>query len=324
MKKPLISIVLPVFNVEGYLMGCLKSIAKQTYSNIEVIMVNDGSTDNSREICSRFSEKDSRFRLFDKPNGGLSDARNFGISKINGDFITFIDSDDYVDNDYIGYLYSLLAVNHVKMSICQHRTIFSNGKVEHHFYHGSESILSEEALKRLLYSNEIDTSAWAKLFSKDLFNEVSFPAGKLFEDIATVYKLIIMSKNVAVGYDEKYNYVYRSQSIVNGKFNLKKLDLVEMTMKMGEDVIKKFPTLKKAVRRRVVYARISTLNQMVGTSGYETLRHGLVKKIRFNGYKVLFDFKAPRRDKIALILIYIGYPVYSSFWKGYLKLKKGI
>ena len=101
---PLISVVLPVYNVENYLEKCLNSVVKQTYKNIEIIIVNDGSLDSSIDICNKYANKDSRIKVFTKPNGGLSDARNFGIKKSMGEFITFIDSDDYVTDDYVEYL----------------------------------------------------------------------------------------------------------------------------------------------------------------------------------------------------------------------------
>lgn len=324
MSTPLISIIIPIFNVEKYILNCLQSVNKQTYKNIEVIMVNDGSTDTSRESCIRMSLIDSRFKLFDKINGGLSDARNFGVNKCNGDYITFIDSDDYIDEDYIEYLYSLLKKNDVKMSICQHRTVFSNGNIENHIYHGKEKMSSEETLQRLLYSDEIDTSTWAKLYDRSLFEKVKFPVGKLFEDIATTYKLIIKSEYVAIGKKEKYNYIYRKQSIVNANFNLRKLDLIEMTDKMGDEVEKQFPTLTNGVIRRKTYARISTLNQMSSTKGFPETKKNIIHQIRLNGYKVLFDIDSPLRDKIALTMIYCGYPIYNFFWKKYIGIKKGI
>lgn len=324
MNEPLISIVIPVYNVENYIFKCLKSITNQTYKNIEVIMINDGSTDNSRKICDVFVKDDSRFKIFDKINGGLSDARNFGVEKSKGKYITFVDSDDYVDDDYVEYLYRIIKRNGVRMSICQHRTLFNNGKVEGHSYHGVEKISSENALRRLLYSNEIDTSAWAKLYEAKMFDDIAFPFGKLFEDIATTYKFIMKSSYIAVGNQEKYNYVYRSKSIVNGKFNLKKLDLIEMTNGMGKDVVKKYPSLKKGTIRRNVYAEISTLNQFDNVQKYKGVKKNIIKQIRRDGYKVLVDPNSPLRDKMAISLIYLGYPIYIIFWKMYIRLKKGI
>ena len=114
---PLISVVLPVYNVENYLEKCLNSVVKQTYKNIEIIIVNDGSLDSSIDICNKYANKDSRIKVFTKPNGGLSDARNFGIKKSMGEFITFIDSDDYVTDDYVEYLYSLVEKYNCKMDL---------------------------------------------------------------------------------------------------------------------------------------------------------------------------------------------------------------
>ena len=130
MKKNLISVILPIYNVSDYLDRCMKSVINQTYKNIEIIMVDDGSTDDSALKCDEYKEKDDRIVVFHKENGGLSDARNYGIKRASGDYITCVDSDDFVDLDYIEYLYSLITKYNVKMSICQHRVLYSNGKVK--------------------------------------------------------------------------------------------------------------------------------------------------------------------------------------------------
>ncbi|HJE45710.1 glycosyltransferase family 2 protein [Levilactobacillus namurensis] len=322
--EPLISIVVPVYNVEHYLLKCLDSLAKQTYKNIEVLLIDDGSTDDSKAICYKVVKDDTRFKYFYKVNGGLSDARNFGIDKSSGEYLTFVDSDDYVDRDYVSYLYGLLNGKKIKMSICQHRTVFTNGSVEHHLYNGAKVLSAKGTLERLLYSDGIDTSAWAKLYRSDIFESIRFPVGRLFEDIATTYKCIIESGYVAVGAEEKYNYIYRAQSIVNGKFNLGKLDLIEMTIVMGNDVVKTFPSLGKAVQRRIVYANLSTLNQMSQEKKYPIVKRKMIKVIRKKTFGILKDPQVPKRDKIALIILRINYPIYNLLWRCYLKVKKGI
>lgn len=324
MGTPLISIIIPVYNVERYLAKCLESVRNQTYTNIEMILVNDGSTDNSQQICEEFVNKDSRFILFTKTNGGLSDARNYGVNQASGRYVSFVDSDDFIDAEYVEYLYDLVNDNDVDMSVCQHRIIFSNGRVENQKYHGKTKIFAEEAIERILYSNEMDTSAWAKLYDKKLFSAIHFPVGKLFEDIGTTYKFILEAKVIAVGAECRYNYIYRPQSIVNGSFSLKKFDLIDMTNSMCNSVVQTFPELDKAALRRKVYSELSTLNQMNGVKKYKKEKKSLIQDIRKESFKVLRDVNAPNRDKVALLMLLLGYPIYSFIWRTYISVKKGI
>jgi len=316
-KKPLISIILPIYNIKRYLFVCMESLFNQTYKNIEFLMVDDGSTDGCDKLCDEYLLKDNRIRVFHKKNGGLSDARNYGIERANGEYITCVDPDDYVDNDYIEYLYSLIKKYGTKMSICQHRVHYNSGSIKEKGTFGDEVIKTEKCLERLLYHDVIDTSAWAKLYQRDLFKNVKYPKGKIFEDIATTYALMFQCNEIAVGYESKYNYIFHNNSIVNGTFKPNKFDLVEMTDKMGIDVIKKYPKLKDAVMRRRVYARLSTINQMLNVDEYNKERSELIKFVNKNRNNVMFNRKVPKRDKAALILLAISYKLYRFCWLSY-------
>lgn len=315
--ESLISIIVPVYKVEAYIHRCLKSIISQTYRNLEIILVDDGTPDNSGCICEEYAEKDNRISVYHKENGGLSDARNYGIRKSKGEFITCIDSDDYVDKDYISYLNELVHKYGTKMAICQHRTFYDNGSVVDHGGHGDDILETELCLKRMLYHDVIDTSAWGKLYHRDLFLTVEYPKGKIFEDIGTTYKLISQCKEVAVGYESKYNYIFHNNSLVNGSFNKKKLDMLEMTDVMAEEVLVNYPNLKKAVLRRQVYARFSTLNQMLNEDNYNEERQEIIKFIKISTRSILKDKDAPKRDKLALILLNVNYNLYRIVWESY-------
>ncbi len=321
MGEQLISVILPVYNIKMYLKKCMNSIFAQTYKNLEIIMVDDGSTDGSGVVCDEFSALDKRVVVFHKKNGGLSDARNYGIERANGEYITCIDPDDFIDSDFISYLYELICRYGTKMSLCQHRVLFDNGKIDEKGSSGEEVLSNKVCIERMMYHDVIDTSAWAKLYHKDLFRDVRYPYGKLFEDIATTYKLMLQCEKIAVGYKSKYNYIIRQTSIVNCSFNPKKFDLLESTDGMAEDVIRKYPDLKNAVLRRRVYARFSTLNQMLGVKGWEDKRNEMIQFIKENSKTVLADKKTPKRDIIAIRLLSLGYPVYSVFWKLYRRNK---
>ena len=126
MEEELISVILPIYNVEKYLEKCLKSVINQTYKNLEIILVDDGSKDNSPQICDEYAVKDKRIVVIHKSNGGLSDARNAGIEIAKGKYIALIDSDDYVEKDYVQFLYQLIKENNAEMSICSHTVLYTN------------------------------------------------------------------------------------------------------------------------------------------------------------------------------------------------------
>lgn len=317
MYKPLISVILPIYNIEKYINKCMKSIFLQTYKNLEIIMVDDGSTDNCGMLCEEYAKNDNRIVIYHKENGGLSDARNYGIEHAHGEYITCIDPDDYVDSDYIEYLYYILKKYNTCMSICQHRIYYDNGSMKDKGSKGDENIQTKMCLERMLYHDVIDTSAWAKLYKRSLFNTVKYPKGRIFEDIATTYALMMQCETIAVGYESKYNYIFHNNSIVNGKFNHNKFDLIDMTDRMALDMMQKYPDLVKAIMRRRVYSRISTLNQMLNADGFEEERKKILDFIAVNKEIILKDPKAPRRDKAAIMLLRISYKLYRACWLSY-------
>ncbi|MGN0268869.1 MAG: glycosyltransferase family 2 protein [Lachnospiraceae bacterium] len=316
-KKPLISIILPIYNIEKYLPKCMDSIFSQTYKNLEIIMVDDGATDRCGMLCDQYEQKDDRIRVYHKSNGGLSDARNYGIERASGEYITCIDPDDYVDADYVEYLYRLIETYQTRMAICQHRVLYDNGSIKDFGNEGSARISAETCLERMMYHDVIDTSAWAKLYHRDLFQKTRYPRGRIFEDIGTTYELMMQCEFIAVGYKSKYNYIFHNNSIVNSEFKPNKLDLILMTDKMAKDVLAVYPSLEKAVLRRRVYSRISTLNQMLNAEGYEEERRKIISFIKKNGKIIRKDPKLPKRDRMALFLLNISYRLYRLCWLSY-------
>ncbi len=315
--EPKISVVLPIYNVEKYLEKCMESIFNQTYKNLEIILVDDGSPDGCPALCDSFAQKDSRICVVHKQNGGISDARNAGIAAATGEYISFVDPDDYVENDYIEYLYSLIKKYDCKMSLCQHTVKFESGREICYGKDGDALLTSKECIERMLYNDVIDTSCWAKLFSADLAKKFLYPKGKLFEDIGTVYKFFIESGTIACGWQSKYFYMMRAKSIVHCSFNPHKLDLLEMTDSMAKDVLATFPDLEKAVLRRQVYSRFSTLNQMLDVKEkvYKEKCKEIIRYIRENKKALLSDKRLPRRDRLALYLLSMGFFFYKLAWK---------
>lgn len=312
--KPLISVILPVYNIESYLPKCMSSLFNQTYQNLEFIVVDDGSKKICADLCDSYMGKDNRVVVYHKKNGGLSDARNYGIKHSQGEYITCVDPDDFVDSDYIEYLYNLIEKYNVKMSICQHRVLYDSGKVKDFGKSGDVLIDNKICIEKMLYHDVVDTSAWAKLYHKSLFKNVEYPKGKIFEDIGTTFALMLQCEKIGLGFESKYNYIFHANSIVNSEFKMNKLDLLEMTDKMAVEVLKVYPDLKDAVLRRQVYARFSTLNQMLNCDDNLKLRDDVIGYIKENMFSVLKNKKSPKRDKMAMLLLALNYNLYKRCW----------
>lgn len=218
----LISVVIPVYKVELYIHRCVNSILRQTYKNLEIILVDDGSPDRCGEICDEYEKLDERVKVIHKKNGGLSDARNAGIEISHGDYITFIDSDDWINDKYIEKLYQLLKKTNSDISVCNFiRTSTEDIKEvisEKEIYEYS----NVDALRQLTDKFCIQmTTAWGKLYKMELFEEIRFPVKRIHEDEFTTYKLIYKANKVTFSTECLYYYWQRSDSIMGSGFNLK-------------------------------------------------------------------------------------------------------
>lgn len=231
-NTPVLSIILPVYNVEAYLPVCLDSILAQTFENFEVLAVDDGSKDGSGRILDEYATRDERIRVFHKENGGLSDARNFGIEAARGEYFSFIDSDDYVEPDMIELLLSSLRENRADMAICSIIKEDEPGRKTP--AQEKEILLEEEVLSRGEALHKlIERNGWRyvtvcnKLYKKELFREVRFPFGKLHEDEFTVHELMGRCETISCVKEPLYHYIQRAESITHAPFSSKRLDAAE-------------------------------------------------------------------------------------------------
>lgn len=230
-KNDLITIVVPIYNVEKYLERCVDSIIKQSYENLEIILVDDGSTDDSGIMCDEYRRKDSRISVIHKENGGLSDARNVGLERANGKYIAFIDSDDYIDREFVRTLYKLCIDNNANIAQCSFKKVYDNDDKKDRFTKSKIEIVNHsgrDAVMEIFGKDYVEyTVAWNKLYETKLFNNIRYPKGKLHEDEATTYKLLYKADVVAVTNEELYYYYIRENSITNKKYTLKRLDYIE-------------------------------------------------------------------------------------------------
>lgn len=211
--KELISVIVPVYNVEDYLMRCVDSLTGQTYKNIEIILVDDGSTDRSGDMCDYYEKEDNRIRVIHQENGGQSKARNKALDIAKGEYYCFVDSDDYVANDYVEKLYKALKDNDADMSYCDFIK-FTGESADGAFDKVEESTIitktSTELLKIMhLEPDELYVVVWGKLFKKELFEGIRFPEGRICEDLAILYKLY-KRVNKAISISDILYYYFRN------------------------------------------------------------------------------------------------------------------
>ena len=281
MEKQLISIIVPIYNVEDYLRQCLDSILEQTLSHFEVILVNDGSPDSSGDICREYVEKDSRFHYFEKENGGLSDARNYGIERARGEYLTFIDSDDYIDPLHLEYLYNTLMNNDADISVSNYMNYHTSIATFYLHTFGDyyeKNYSSEELLDNLaiLERNDLSFSTiWGKLYKRSVFSFLRFPKGVIGEDVALIYKIYTQVQKIV--YFHKDTYIYRENEsgitkskiypLVTAQLNhvAERLALLAI---MGYDVTRHFD-------RYITFLKITEYNMRMiwGMEDTETYRH---------------------------------------------------
>lgn len=234
--RVLISIIIPVYKVEKYLNKCIRSVVEQTYTNLEIILVDDGSPDYCPQICDKWAAKDSRIRVIHKENGGLSDARNAGLAIAQGEYIGFLDSDDYIKEDMYEKLYIAIVENNADIAICNLEKVTEEGdKIECVSPVKNEILTREVALHRILKENcWYYVTVWNKLYHKSVLSGIEFPKGKIHEDEFVIHEIIFQSQRIVTLEEKLYMYVQRNGSIMNRKKDVKSLDSIEAICKRVE------------------------------------------------------------------------------------------
>ena len=270
----LISVIIPVYNVEKYLEKCINSVINQTYKNLEIILVNDGSTDNCPYICDEFAKKDNRIKVIHKQNGGLSSARNAGLDVANGQYIGFVDSDDYINPEMYQKLYEALISQNADLSICSYEEVTEKGKSIDGFSPINDEIL--DANNALLKLNQ--EKFWyfvvtvSKLYSKNIFENIRFPENRINEDEFVIHEIFYNCKKIATIPNKLYYYVQRSGSITKSKKTIKNFDVIY------------------AMFARVEFYKLNNLNSLI--PGAVKVCESMYVNIRMNiKYKNLLELK---------------------------------
>ena len=253
--KDLISVIVPVYNVELYLNRCVESLVRQTYKHLEIILVDDGSPDECPNICDEWRNKDSRIRVIHKTNGGLSSARNAGLAVAKGEYIAFVDSDDWIHAEYIEHLYVAIKKYEVDIAACDIRWVYTESQVEEKSKSLTKLYSTEEALETLINGETFRAVAWNKLYHKNLLIGELFEVGRYHEDEFFTYRIMAKADKMVFVNEKLYYYFQREGSIMNS-ISYKHLDALDAYLERIAYFENKYPELYKIDKMRFCIACI--------------------------------------------------------------------
>ena len=258
---PEVSVIVPIYNSESYLRVCLDSLTSQDFPDLEVVLVDDGSRDSSPAICMEYCAGFPFFHYYRKENGGLADALNYGIAKAKGRWLAFVDSDDYVERNFIRRLHAAAAAGGAKMACCGYYEERGRNR-QRVAYSSSGQIEGRKLFESILSGEEIGNFVCNKIFDAGLFNGIEFPRGRRYEDIRTFYKLADRCENVAVLDEPLYHYVYRKSSLAHGYGTGNAKELMDACGELCRYIREKYPSLSKECDRYLFLEHIYNLNTL--------------------------------------------------------------
>lgn len=259
-----VSIIIPVYNAEKHIERCLESFLRQTYTDIEILLIDDGSSDKSKLICQKFVQRDERFKYYYQANAGVSAARNKGISLATGKYIGFCDSDDWVENDMYEILISLLEEYDADVSIV---SCIAHKQNENPNYIDSEKTLiltPESAIKEMHMTRHYEGQLWNKLFKRELFQKIQLDENiKIFEDLLVLWSIFLKSNKIVYKDVHKYHYIINDESALNSVYSAKDLDRIKACNKMKKMARDNYPNLEKYVDRTLLMACITISKKII-------------------------------------------------------------
>ena len=322
--RPVISVIVPVYNVEKYLDKCVSSVMAQTFKDIEILLIDDGSKDASGRMCDDYALTDSRIRVIHKENGGLSDARNRGITEARGRYLSFIDGDDYIEPDMLETLYNNLVREDADASMCGIYSEYADRQTR--FWPNDEYLVltGNQPVKAVLEGRQGSINAVNKLYKRELFSEIRFPLGKLCEDAFIMVKLMAQVNKAVVDTRPKYHYVHRGDSITTSAYKKKDMHLIEAYIQNREFIYANMLELKVQIDFRYFWAHYTVLDKMLNTSGFkrdEDFKY-IVRTLRRNYFAILRNPITGRGRKIALTGLMLGSWLYKLIIARHYKSKR--
>lgn len=318
---PLISIIVPVYKVEKYVAQCIESLINQKHKNIEIIIVDDGSNDESGIICDDFSKTDSRIRVIHKENGGVSSARNVGLSEAKGDYISFVDGDDFVSTDYISDMLKVALETSADIVTCNYYNVWNDGKKKELLplkIPTGEYIVKtgKESLSDMLYGKTCYASSCCKLYKKHIFNDITFPPLRMGEDSFTVYQCLLKSNKVAHLRKPNYCYLQHSESVMHSDNFYKFYDYILLSDDFMKIVNDKHKDLFLPAANRLIENNFWVYMKMKNDrKKYKTQLEHIVSNIKQYRKYCLFDHNVCLRTRVACLLSYFGMNILDGLYK---------
>ncbi|MEW9501068.1 glycosyltransferase family 2 protein [Jeotgalibacillus marinus] len=305
--KPIISIIVPVYNVENHLRKCLDSLLAQTLTNFEVIVVNDGSTDRSGKICDEYSVKDMRIKVIQKENGGLSSARNVGIKAAEGQYIGFVDGDDRIDVNMYENLYRQSIDTKSDISVCTLGREIDGTLVNEEKEKLVKEMDNVEAMRELFKGDLYRFSVCNKLFKKHCFENVQFPEGRIHEDLSTTYRLFANSNKTVFNNHIGYIYVKRKDSILTSQFSEKRLDSFTGWNEILLFMNKKYPQLYSEILAAFTFWCVDNMyyiiNQVETKEKKREYLNVIQKNVKKNYISIMKNYDLSLKYKYLITLI---------------------
>lgn len=317
---PKLSIIVPIYNVEKYLPRCIESILNQTFREFELILINDGSTDNCKEICEKYKRMDSRIIVANKKNGGLSSARNLGIDISKGDYIGFVDSDDFIDVHMYEILLNTINAYDSDIVICDYYKVneYDIKKYEKMKSNNKdikvENINNIDAIERIITRDIKIVVAWNKIYKRRLFENLRYNEGMIYEDEFLAHRILYRCNKVSIINSSLYYYVQRKGSIVNSTFSSKKFDKV-YAIKDRVDFLKDKGIVNLIDKAEKSFIDYFVWNYFVGYQRLENIEYELKRlKKEFNSvfYRILDNKFISLNEKITLFILYLSPYLYNK------------
>lgn len=304
----MVSVIIPVYNVQEYLARCVDSVLSQTYTDLEIILVDDGSLDMSGDMCDDYAHQDSRVRVVHKSNGGLSDARNAGLDVARGSYVTFIDADDYVHPQFVEKLYDTIHSTGAQIAACTWQEL-KDGETPRKVKLSNRRCRiysQQEAINSVFYQRKLNHSACSRIFDRLLFHELRFPEGALYEDLAIIYPLLCQVEKVALLESPMYYYMHRPGSIIT-TMTLRRTQVLDHLDRLEDQVAAESPQYLPAVRSRHMSACFNMLRLMpLKKQEWEPTKQRCWDYI-INMRKICIkDPKVRLKNKIAILLSFLG------------------
>lgn len=307
--EPLISVIVPVYNAGAFLDQCLESIVNQTYRHLEILVVDDGSTDGSGEKCDRWAERDERIRVIHQPNGGHSAARNTGLDNIMGPQMAMVDSDDVLHPQFFSTLLDLMQTHQADIAVGGYLPFFGNAPEFQDPIKDSDTRLLDqhEALLAVFYQQGLTHSPWGRLFKASLFDGIRFPLGIIYEDLAIIYPLLQHCQRVATTSQVLYGYRQHESNSMR-VFSPRRTAVLDVCEKLEQQMQVDNPQYLRAVRSRLLsaYFNILLLSNQDKSGDYKQLQERCWQGIKRLRRDCFFDTNVRKKNKLGIIASLLG------------------